>query len=45
MDSIEEVINIPKLMKIFLNQIERKKVQEIMDEIVMQSRVEFSYDG
>ena len=44
MDSIEEVINIPKLMQIFLNQIERKKVKEIMDEIVIQSRVEFNYD-
>ncbi|EAI3980254.1 restriction endonuclease [Campylobacter jejuni] len=44
MNSIEEVINIPKLMQIFLNQIERKKVKEIMDEIVIQSRVEFNYD-
>lgn len=34
----------PKLMEIFLDQVERKKVKEIMDEIVVQSRVEFNYD-
>jgi hypothetical protein len=43
MESIEEVINISKLMKIFYEQVERAKVKEIMEEIVIQSRLEF-YD-
>ena len=44
MESIEEVINIPKLTEIFVAQIQRGKVKEIMDEIVFQSKVEFNYD-
>ena len=44
MESIEEVINIPKLNLIFSEQVNKNKVQEIMEEIVVQSRVEFNYD-
>ena len=44
MESIEEVINIPKLAEILTEQVERGKVKEIMDEIVIQSKVEFNYD-
>lgn len=44
MDSIEEIINIPKLEKIFQEQVQRKKVKEILTEIVLQSKVEFGYE-
>ncbi len=44
MELIEEVINIPKLNSIFSEQVEKNKVQEIMEEIVLQSRVEFNYE-
>jgi hypothetical protein len=44
MESIEEVINIPKLNSIFSDQVKKNKVKEIMDEIVLQSRVEFNYE-
>ena len=44
MESIEEIINIPKLVEILTEQIERGKVKEIMDEVVIQSKVEFNYD-
>ena len=44
MESIEEIINIPKLAEILTEQIERGKVKEIMDEIVVQSKAEFHYD-
>lgn len=44
MESIEEIINIPKLEKIFQQQVQQKKVKEILDEIVLQSKVEFGYE-
>jgi hypothetical protein len=44
MDSIEEIINIPKLEKIFQEQVQREKVKEILAEIVLQSKVEFGYE-
>lgn len=44
LDSIEEIINIPKLTAIFSEQVERGKVKEIMDEIVLQSKLEFNYE-
>lgn len=44
MESIEEVINIPKLNLIFSEQVSKNKIQEIMEEIVLQSRVEFNYE-
>ncbi len=43
MESIEEIINIPKLNKIFFEQVEQEKVRQIMQEIVLQSRIEFNY--
>ena len=44
MESIEEVINLPRLTEIFVEQVEREKVKAIMDEISLQSRVEFNYE-
>ncbi len=44
LESIEEVINIPKLKEIFSSQVDKGKVREIMEEIVIQSRLEFNYD-
>lgn len=44
MESIEEVINIPTLKEIFAEQVEKEKVKKIMDEIVLQSKVEFNYE-
>jgi hypothetical protein len=44
-ESIEEVINIPKIINIFVEQVRySSKLKEIMEEIVVQSRVEFNYD-
>ena len=44
-ESIEEVINIPKIMNIFVEQVKSSsKLKEIMEEIVVQSRVEFNYE-
>ncbi|WP_239121382.1 MULTISPECIES: hypothetical protein [Spirulina sp. CCY15215] len=44
MDSIEEVINIPKLTEIFTEQVNQGKVKEIMEEIILQSKIEFNYE-
>ncbi|CAN2040505.1 Restriction endonuclease [Candidatus Magnetomoraceae bacterium gMMP-15] len=44
MESIEEVINIPKLKFIFSDQVSNAKVKEIMEEIIIQSRLEFNYE-
>ena len=44
MESIEEVINIPELTEIFIEQVKRNKVKEIMEQIVIQSMVEFNYE-
>lgn len=44
MDSVEEVINIPKLTEILKIQVGRKKVREIMKEIVLQSKREFNHE-
>lgn len=43
MDSIEEIINIPKLVKIFDDSIKKNNLGEILDEIIRQSKVEFNY--
>ncbi len=43
MESIEEIINIPKLKTILDNLVSQGKVKDIMDEIILQSRVEFNY--
>ena len=44
MESIEEVINIPKMTEILMAQVGRGKAKEILDEIVTQSKLEFNYD-
>ena len=43
MVSIEEVINIPKLIEIFDKSIKKGNLGEILDEIIRQSKVEFNY--
>lgn len=44
MDAIEEVINIPRLLEIFTAYIRTDKLQHIIGEIVLQSRMEFNLD-
>ena len=44
LDCIEEIINIPTLVEIFGVLSAREKLQEIMEEVVLQSMVEFNYD-
>jgi len=43
MRAIEEIINVPALLKDFDNVIRSGQLQGVMDEIVTQSRVEFNY--
>jgi hypothetical protein len=45
MESVEEVINIPELMKRFDEVLGRKRGRKVIEEIVLQSRVEFHVDG
>ena len=44
MESIEEIINIPKLAAILNDQVQRGNVKDILDEIVTQSKLEFNFD-
>lgn len=44
MEAVEEVINIPILITMFEGLVGNGKLQQIMDEIVLQSRVEFNVD-
>jgi hypothetical protein len=44
MEAVEEVINIPLLVTVFEGLVGAGKLQQIMDEIVLQSRVEFNVD-
>lgn len=44
MDSVEEVINLPELMKRLDLVLEKGKGKEMIDEIVLQSRVEFNIE-
>jgi hypothetical protein len=44
MSCIEEVINIPTLTVRFREAIRQKYLSKILDEIVMQSKVEFNYE-
>jgi hypothetical protein len=41
---VEDVINIPSLVSVFQDLIKRGGLQEVMEEIVLQSKVEFNYD-
>lgn len=43
MQCIEEIINIPKLNKYFLKTIKQGYLKNILDEIILQSKVEFNY--
>jgi hypothetical protein len=42
MEAVEEIINIPRLISIFEGLVAAGKLPQIMDEIVLQSRVEFN---
>lgn len=44
MTAIEEIINTQSLVDAFTDVLKSKKLQEVMDEIVAQSKVEFNYD-
>jgi hypothetical protein len=45
MDCIEEVINIPVLVTRFEDAVTQGYLNQILDEIVLQSKVEFNYEG
>ena len=45
MQSIEEIINIPQLHKCFLEAAEQGYTKKILNEIILQSKVEFNYHG
>jgi hypothetical protein len=45
MDSVEEVINIPELMSRFDEVLQKEKGKEVIEEIVLQSRVEFNVEA
>lgn len=44
MAAVEEVINIPCLLSVFEGVVRSGKLQQVMDEIVLQSRVEFNVE-
>jgi hypothetical protein len=44
MDSIEEIINIPRLLECFADVENRKALALVINEIVLQSKVEFNYE-
>ena len=44
MEAVEEIINIPRLVEVFEGLVRTRKLQQIVDEIVPQSRVEFNVD-
>jgi hypothetical protein len=44
MEAVEEVINIPRLVSIFNRLVRQGRLSQIMEEIVLQSRVEFNLD-
>lgn len=43
MSSIEEIINVPDLIRHFNNIVQSDTLQEVMSEIIIQSKVEFNY--
>ena len=43
-DCIEEIINVPKLIRIFEEVVQRNKLGSIVDETVLQSRIEFNIE-
>lgn len=44
MSVIEEIINIPQLKQIFNQVVEHDKLNDVINEIIIQSKVEFNYD-
>jgi hypothetical protein len=44
MEAVEEIINIPRLVSIFETLVQEGKLSQVMDEIVLQSRVEFNVE-
>lgn len=44
MEAVEEIINIPRLVAVFEELVEAGKLQDVMDEVILQSRVEFHAD-
>lgn len=44
LECIEEVINIPILIDFFINAIEKNLINNILDEIINQSKLEFNYN-
>ncbi len=44
MAAVEEIINTQNLVDAFIDVVKSEKLQEVMDEIVLQSKVEFNYD-
>ncbi len=45
MEAVEEIINIPRLVSIFETSVQEGKLSQVMDEIVLQSRLEFNVEG
>ena len=43
MGCIEEIINIPKLHKCFISAYKQGYLKKILDEIILQSKIEFNY--
>ncbi|HVW83837.1 MAG TPA: hypothetical protein VHB50_04125, partial [Bryobacteraceae bacterium] len=44
MKAVEEIINVTDLLQAFEDVIQSGQLQEVMDEIVLQSKVEFNYN-
>lgn len=44
MEAVDEIINIPQLLQMFGGLVVSGKIQQVMDEIVLQSRVEFNIE-
>ena len=45
MNAVEQVINVTDLVKAFSEVADSGQIQQVMDEIVLQSKVEFNYSG
>ena len=45
LQAVEEVINIPCLLAVFGDLVQTGKLQQVMEEIVLQSRIEFNLDA
>lgn len=43
-NSIEEIINVETLIAVFSNIVKNGQIKQVMDEIILQSRIEFNYD-